>query len=141
MTPLSHFLGSRNQVPTSISLLPYTKPEPFRKQPPDNPHSCTEPARTVPSRPPSGCACPSHPTARRFSVHPARVVGGGWGGARVGMKEPFSSTAGRAAATKARLDTVCPGPLCSWPPLRVPCASSLRFPFPHAWLHQGPGQR
>lgn len=49
-------------------------------------------------------------SAHRFSVRQAGRVGGGWGGARVGMKGPFSSTAGRAAATKASLDTVCPEP-------------------------------
>lgn len=59
------------------------------------------------------CPLPAVPApqalmAHRFSVPRARDVGGGWGGARAGMKGPFSSTAGRTAAIKARLDTLCP---------------------------------
>lgn len=42
-------------------------------------------------------------------------MGGSGGGAKIGMKGPFSSTAGRTAATNARLDTLP----------RVPCAAGL----------------
>lgn len=56
------------------------------------------------------------------------------------MKEPFSSTAGRTAATKARLDTLCPEPplqLASSPGTLL-ILTSLSFP-PMPGSHQGPG--
>lgn len=67
-------------------------------------------------------------------------MGGGRGGAIVGMKGPFSSTAGRTAATKARLDTLCPEPplqLASTPKTLL-ILTSLSFP-PLPGSHQGFG--
>lgn len=81
----------------------------FRKsQAPDKLQDSVEPTGGVPSLPPSSCACPSGPPGTHILCPPARDVGGGWGGTSVRMKGPFSSTAGRTAATKARLDTLCP---------------------------------
>lgn len=56
------------------------------------------------------------------------------------MKGPFSSTAGRTAATKARLDTLCPEPLLQLasPPGTPLILTSLSFP-PVPGSHQGPG--
>lgn len=79
-------------------------------------------------------------STHRFSVHQARDVGGGWGAARVGMKGPFSSTAGRTAATKARLDTLCLEPplQLAFPPGTPLILTSLSF-FSLPGSQQGPG--
>lgn len=78
-------------------------------------------------------------TARTFSVGLAGDVGGSGGGAKMGMKGPFSSTAGRTAATKARLDTLCPEPpLQLVSPSRSPCSFSPHFSPSSAWLLSRP---
>lgn len=73
--------------------------------------------------------------ARTFSIGQARDVGGSGGGAKMGMKGPFSSTAGRTAATNSRLDTLCPEPpLQLASPPRNPCSFLPHFLSSSAWL-------
>lgn len=137
-TLLFQSLGSLSQILISIPL-PQTKPKPLSKSSNLQTNSRTLWNLHEASLP---CPLPAVPApqallAHRFSVHGARDVGGGLGGARVGMKGPFSSTAGRTAAIKARLDTLCPEA-----PLQLACPpwTPLHFAFlsSYAWLPPGP---